>query len=249
MTSIPKALGRIGHLPFGALLDLLLPPACSVCDELLDDPHEVICPTCRFGFDPIPVPICKRCGQAWTGQNDCPDCQKEQPPLERIRSAYAFGGTMQDAILALKMGRRRELANPLADALLQAEAPDWSWDNMDLLVPIPLHRKRLAERGFNQAALLAQHLSQGTGLPCDLGLLRRTRPTPAQSGQSDRATRRLNVQGAFSVRHPQRIAGLSICLVDDVVTTGATLSSAAKALKKVGAGQVTGLTLARTTHL
>ena len=249
MTSIRNALGRIVRLPFGALLDLLLPPACSVCDELLDDPHEVICPTCRFGFDPIPAPICIRCGQPWTGQTACPDCQQEQPPLERIRSAYAFGGTMQDAILALKMGRRRELAKPLADALADAQAPDWSWADVDLLVPIPLHRKRLAERGFNQAALLAQHLSWRLDLPCELGLLRRIRATPAQSGQIDRTTRKRNVQGAFSARHPRRIAGQRICLVDDVVTTGATLSSAAMALKKVGAGQVTGFTLARTTHL
>ena len=179
----------------------------------------------------------------------CEDCLASIEPLapaEQIESDWvrgfgAYEGNLRRLIHLLKYDGMRPLARPLAARLgaLLAETPP-----VDLIVPVPLNRWRLWSRGFNQAELLAAELSRLSGVPFAAGVLRRRRATRSQTGLSIEQ-RRENVRGAFEVRRPQRIAGRSVALLDDVITTGATLAACAEALKQAGATRVVGLALAR----
>jgi ComF family protein len=230
--------------PAGGLLDLLLPPSCSLCGELLDHPGRSICPTCAFGFDPLDEPLCARCGAPLTA-GGCPDCLRFEPRAQPIRSGFALGGACLEAVLALKTGRS-ELAADLAERLAACRSLGPAVAGADRLLPVPLHPRRQRRRGFNQAALLARRLAARLGLRLEPAALVRRRHTPAQRRRDSRAERLRNVHGAFAVRRPERVAGLALCLVDDVVTTGATLTACADALLAAGARSVRAVTLART---
>ncbi len=159
-----------------------------------------------------------------------------------MRSPFRFDGAVRQAIHQLKYQNLRALAAPLgdflADFLKTAEIPT------DVVVPVPLHAKRLRERGYNQSALLAKRLSTGTGLPVVDGCLVRVKPTLAQARTTAVAERRRNMAGAFACQDG-RCKDRQVLLIDDVATSGATLDAAADALKAGGAASVWGLTVAR----
>lgn len=171
-------------------------------------------------------------------------CRRSPPPVEATLAPYRFGGQLAVALRRLKLTRRREVARalaPLLGPLVAAMAP-----HVDVAIPVPLHWRRMSARGFNQSELLLRLASRGTGLRIDRGSLRRVRATPPQRGMN--AERRAaNVAGAFRVpaRHRHRIEGTRVLLFDDVVTTGATLFAAARALREAGATEVIGLCAAR----
>ncbi len=232
----------------GAFLDLLLPPSCAICNELLDDPKSVICQECRFSFDEIVPPICSVCGQPLVAKDSdlCPSCRLHRPMVKKIRSAFMFGGGVQQAVLAMKLSRRSELAQYLARQAMSVSIPDWNWSHVDLIVPVPLHGKRLRTRMFDQAALIASSLGKLTQTPVKLSIMRRQRNTPAQARMALGKNRRKNVENAFRVVKPTLVRKKTICLVDDVVTTGATLDECARVLLEAGAKEVTSFTVART---
>lgn len=204
--------------PIARLLDLVFVPACSACDAVLDQPLP-FCPACATSIDPAPA----RSG-------------------DETAAPYLFGGELATAIRRLKFEGRREIARAIAPLLAPALAEAAA--GCDLLVPVPLHRRRLRERGYNQAALLLRHLRRYAALPVDPLSLRRLRATAPQTGL-DRAARRRNVDGAFAVVRPRRVAGRAVLLLDDVVTTGATLAAASAALRAAGAARVTCFCAAR----
>ncbi len=232
----------------GGVADLLLPQSCALCGELLDHSKPPVCPICREGFEEILPPVCQRCGQPYQGAGVCPDCRQHDSALVMLRSGFAFGGSMSRAITRLKYGHQRQLAPYLARILANELQPEINFSSYDLLVAVPLHRKRLAERGFNQSALLARELGAALQIETAPQLLRRTRPTPSQSKTHGRRQRAENLRGAFTLRAGARIAGKRICLVDDVVTSGATLEACGLALKAARPTSITGITLARTLH-
>jgi len=161
----------------------------------------------------------------------------------RFDAAYSFGayeGTLRELIHLFKYDGIRTLDGPLGRLLLRAFPRD---QRFDAIVPMPLHWRRRMDRGFNQSALLAAVLLKGTGLPLE-HLVRRARQTESQAGLTSRE-RRANVRAAFQIPHPGRVAGRRLLLVDDVITTGATLNACAAALKAAGAAHVSVLTLAR----
>lgn len=175
-------------------------------------------------------------------KNDiCKFCVHDPLPLVQLRSVAAFEGAARDAIHALKYEGMFGVAPALAGLMVE-RWPAWA-SSIDLVVPIPLHPERERERGYNQAALLAERLCEELDLPGDAAVLRRIRHTRPQVGL-DREQRRENVAGAF-VAMSERVADLNILLIDDVCTTGATLSAAASTLLDCGARQVSAYCLAQ----
>jgi ComF family protein len=218
---------------------LLFPDRCGACETLCDGPF---CSSCADTLMPVGAG-CPVCGEPSDEAllpalrpRRCPRCRASPPPYERARAPYLLGGALADAIHRFKYEGREELARPLSALFAGCEAP-----RADVIVPVPLHASRLRERGYDQAALLARHAARRWGLPLR-PLLRRIRPTRQQVGQ-DRRRREENVRGAF--RAAAAAADLRICLVDDVLTTGATAAEAAGSLLRAGAIRVEVRTLAR----
>jgi ComF family protein len=166
----------------------------------------------------------------------CDHCRRAPPVFAHASAPWLHGGALAEAIHRLKYGGRSELAGTLGVLFSGADPP-----RADVVAPIPLHPQRLRQRGFDHAYLLAREASRRFGLPLR-GLLERTRATRAQVGL-DRRARELNVRGAFRALRP--LEGVRVCLVDDVLTTGATAAAAARALLSAGAARVEVRTLAR----
>lgn len=178
------------------------------------------------------------------GQNACASClRKKRFPFRLSRSALCYDEASKNLILAFKFMDRTENARLLA-AMLKVAGEDIFKAGVDVIVPVPLHYTRLVKRRYNQAALLARELGRYTGLPVDCFSLvrhRKTRPQVEFSGFE----RVRNVKNAFSVPHPEKLAGKRVVLIDDVLTTGSTLKECAAALKKAGVRSVDALTVAR----
>ena len=238
------ALARAAAL--GAV-DVVLPPSCLSCDAPVGD-SGALCPDCWSRVSFIGRPCCARCGLPFAIEAApdavCGDCARTPPAYDRARAAFLYKGAGRELILAFKMADRSWVAPRLAAWLHRAAAP--LLPDADLVVPVPLHRWRLLARRFNQAAVLAGLMAREADALAAPDLLVRTRRTPPQTRLS-RAARQRNVRGAFAVR-PSRahlVAGRSVLLVDDVLTTGATVSACARALRKAGAVRVDVATLAR----
>lgn len=233
--------------PWSHLLDLVLPPLCLGCRRPLAE-HGRLCSACWLRISFITRPRCDITGLPLPfdsgGRQISPRALAEPHEFDRARAVARFDDVMRHLIHGLKYGDRREglalfgrwLA--LAGAELLADA--------DLIVPVPLYRTRLWQRRFNQSALLAFELSRLTGVPADALTLRRRRATRSQVGLSEDQRRR-NVAGAFMVPEPktQLVQDRNILIIDDVLTTGATLDACARVLKRAGARRVDVLVLAR----
>ncbi|MBL8642727.1 MAG: ComF family protein [Rhodospirillaceae bacterium] len=235
-------LRRLGR---GAL-DVLLPPQCLACEAGVDEPGS-LCADCFSQFTFITRPYCHVCGLPFeTAVIDdevvCGACMKDRPAFERARSVFAYRDTARTLVLKFKHADRTDAAVHLAKWLARAGAE--LCHDADCIVPVPLHWRRLWMRTYNQSALLAHALGGLTNKPVVPLALVRTRATPTQGGL-DRAQRRRNVAGAFAVKDTSEIAGRSVLLIDDVMTTTATADSCARALLRAGARAVDVLVLAR----
>ena len=232
------------------MIDLLFPPRCSVCGELLErhDAASPFCPSCMAGIHFIGSPLCTRCGSAFPAEEGpdhlCGDCLVTERPYAVARSVGRYEGTLLKAIHRFKYRGRIGVGDLLGDIMADFAEKAWEMKVFDRVLPVPLHPQRLRERGFNQAVVLARSLSKRCGLPLDLTALRRSRITPPQVGLH-RKERSANVHGAFAVAHPERISGRRLLLVDDVYTTGSTLTECARVLIQTKAESVAILTLAR----
>ncbi len=230
-----------------ALLDALLPPRCLACPAAVDVPGR-LCPDCWAAVDFITPPYCAACGFPFDHDEGpdalCGGCARETPAFDRARSVLRYNGVGRDLVLGFKHGDRTHAAAAFAGWV--ALAGEALLAGADALTPVPLHRLRLFARRYNQSALLARELARLAGVPFAPDLLARTRATPSQAGRSRRA-RFENVRGAFAVRRRRRddVAGSRIVLVDDVMTTGATVAACSRTLKRAGARSVDVLTLAR----
>ena len=224
----------------GIALNLFFPQWCVGCGK----EGDFICYSCRRLLPRIMPPLCPRCGRPQSSGVLCPSCVSWQAEIDGIRSPFRFDGVMRQAIYQLKYRNLRALAVPLAkllqDYLTTSHVPG------EALVPVPLHQKRLRQRGYNQSCLLAQDLGKLVNLPVIDNCLVRLRHTPPQARTSTVDERRSNVAGAFTCRD-HRLQDKQVLLVDDVSTSGATLNACAAAIKATGASSVWGLALARET--
>ncbi len=227
----------VWHKAGQGLLDLLFPPRCAGCDRMGD----WFCADCQAGLDRLAPPLCPRCGSPAGGHNSRAACLPPSSPLDCLRSVAYFGGGLRSAIHRFKYQDLRLLARPLGE--LMAQAWEEGGTAGDLVLPVPLHPIRLRERGYNQSALLAREVGRRLQLPVAEDGVQRIRHTRPQVDLGVEE-RRANVHQAFAARSA-RVSGRRVILVDDVLTSGATLEACAAALRQAGARTVCGFTLAR----
>ncbi len=220
---------------FDPFLSLLYPPCCLVCSRLGE---SGLCASCAAQILPIAAPFCAVCGQTLAPDDGgCGDCHRRRPAFVRARAMGAYDGVLRHAIHQFKYRDRPQLAVPLGRLLAdyaREQAPALNGLRFDAVLPVPMHAVRQRQRGYNQSERLAQIVGRELGLPLSTNTLVRIRPTRPQVGLSAEA-RRTNLRGAFAVRQPEAVAGKTLLLVDDVVTSGSSLYECSVTLKAAGA--------------
>ncbi|WDP88998.1 MAG: ComF family protein [Desulfobacter sp.] len=251
---------RFRHLSLvRGISSLVFPDKCLKCGIYIRRSPEVplsacFCTACMGRLPGFGSPFCTCCGRRFSAGDDhlCESCLEKAPVVERVRAAFEYEGIVREAVALFKYQGRLSLARPFERHLFEAYCTWFSKEDIHLILPIPLHRKKSAKRGFNQSFLLIRNLMAlhreryGTPPPwtIDIRSLARVRHTPSQTGL-DEKERETNLARAFEWQARQRPEGKNILLVDDVFTTGSTCRSAASALKSAGAGAVFALVLAR----
>lgn len=221
-------------------IDFFFPARCIACGKT----GSFLCDSCCHMLPRISPPVCSKCGRPESTGALCPTCWGWQSQIDGIRSPFRFEGVIRQAVHELKYHNLRALAGCMAELLfryLQANPLPG-----EVLVPVPLHTKRLQNRGYNQSSLIAKDLSKLSALPVVEGCLVRVKNSPPQARTETVDERRSNVINAFTCMG-EKLGGKHILLLDDVYTSGATLEACATALKSAGARSVWGLTLARET--
>ncbi len=230
------------------VVDMLYPRCCIGCGTSTPETFRYMCWDCWSDAMRVEPPFCDLCGDPVAGSVDhdfiCYACSAEKPSFDGARSAARYDGVVGEALRQLKYEKALWLAPDMAQLLHNCMLAEYPRKGFDLIVPVPLFRVRRRERGYNQSAVLAGELGKRIHCRSAPNLLRRIRPTTTQTNLT--APQRLsNVQGAFQSGKRSRLTGRRILLVDDVMTTGATVNVCAKALKKGGAATVHVLTAAR----
>lgn len=231
----------------GRLLDLVLPPRCLACGTPVAA-AGALCGACWGTMTFLTPPWCACCGLPFDHHGAgalCGACLARPPDFNRARAALRYDDASRRLVLAFKHADRLDAAPAYGRWLAAAGAE--LLDGADLLVPVPLHRQRLLRRRYNQAAELARALGRLSGVPVAPDLLVRHRPTPSQ-GHLSAGARRDNVRGAFRVGRAGALDGARLVLIDDVLTTGATVGACARVLRRQGARSVDVLTLARVVR-
>lgn len=224
------------------IVDLLFPLRCPVCDGIMPAGEGKICRACRRKIRYISEPRCQKCGRQLNDETRpfCTSCEKTKHKFDRGIALYDYQ-SMKKSIYRFKYKRRCEYAvfyaediyNHLKDEILRMEA--------DAIIPVPLHKTRLKSRGYNQAELIARHLSRLTGIPMQKKLVKRVRKTVPQK-QLDARGRQNNLKKAFNIR-PDVVKLNGTIVIDDIFTTGSTIDAVADELKRHGVGKVYFITL------
>lgn len=231
------------------LTELLFPSLCLSCGRiLLERRGHPFCSDCYSGIRFIAAPLCPVCGIPYPADESpdhaCGDCILSKRHIGAARSLGVYESVLLDAIYAFKYGGNLTLGERLGRLMADHDYPSFQIGDYSLLVPVPLHPRRLRQRGFNQSVILAREIAKRRGIDMDFRALRRIVDTESQAGLK-KEERRSNIRKAFSIPDPERVRGRRILLVDDVYTTGSTLSECARILLKADAEAVGALTLAR----
>lgn len=231
-----------------ALKNLLFPIFCKQCGAwLVTEENRFFCPTCWERSPRVARPFCTICGRPHKGavgfgtlhNFPCAECRdRKRRPYGRMYGAAVYADALETGIKLFKFHNRPRLADAIGAVMADFAEREMELDAYDLLVPVPLHRVRQRERGYNQSLLLAHVIAPAFAPAAVAECLERVRPTHVQSRIRDPKARRANVQGAFAVKEGATIKGKRILLVDDVVTTSGTVSECATVLKRAGAAAV-----------
>ena len=225
-----------------ALIDFVLPPHCIICSRYLTPEEKIVCDTCWENLEILPSFFCPDCQNFLDERSfSCGICT-HNVTLSAVRSLGTFDDFYQKLIHGFKYQQKISLGQRLGRRLGEMLIKDKTVSRFDCLIPVPLHSARKRERGFNQSEILAEELSKFTELPL-LKTLKRIRNTKDQTKLTPEQ-RIENVTGAFALIDPEKIKGKRVILVDDVITTGATLRECASVLKKAGAKEIIGTTIA-----
>lgn len=223
------------------LLDLLFPPRCPFCDEIT---FEGVCEFCRKKVTMVTDPFCMKCGKPVTDRTReyCEDCTSMRHGFESGRALLVYDDMVRHSIYHFKYASRKEYAKVYAKMMGQNFKQYVEQISPDILIPVPLHKKRMKKRGYNQAQLVAKCLEKEWGIPCRADLVRRTKNTRPQK-ELDRAERQNNLKKAFKIIEND-VKLKTIILIDDIYTTGSTMDALAEALLQNGAAKVYFVTIA-----
>lgn len=247
---------RLPSLALRLLQELLLfvyPPTCAGCAlPLSPESNDSFCLECQENLELIGQPYCPVCGMPFLGEGPsshlCGDCLSDIYHFDRARAAGIYRGLLREVIQRFKYEGKTFLVRPLAQLVTHIAAGLADNHDSEFIVPVPLHPRRLRQRGFNQVSLLARQLGSKLRLPVDYSLLKRSRWTEPQTGLS-RKQRAKNVKGAFDLSNQKKVRGKNVLLLDDVFTTGETVNQCVRVLRDGGAREVTVLTVARTVTM
>lgn len=232
------------------IADVIFPPRCMACSSVLSDGGQLFCPHCFSHIKFIRSPLCSRCGCPFSepGESDhiCGDCLQTGPAFVVARALGQYESLLMDLIHRFKYGGKVSLGERMGEMMAGFVYPSFRIADYSLIMPVPLHPRRLRQRGFNQALVLAGEIARVFSLGLDFLNLKRVVFTEPQVGLG-KEMRERNIKGAFSVTDKGRIAGERIILIDDVFTTGSTAKECARVLMKNEAEKVAVLTLARAT--
>ena len=224
-----------------SLADFVYPPICYGCDVEVEE--GLVCEGCRLALFTHELAVCPKCGRPCASSSrSCGQCDTPFH-LSRVRAVGIYAPPFDKLVQAFKYSGKTKVGELLGRALATLVQQDEMLSAADAVCPVPLHPARLRERGFNQSLLLAAAISMSTRVPLTECLMR-TRYTPTQTAKATREKRLKNVEGAFQIRPGAAVAGKTVLLVDDVMTTGATLDQAAQELLKGGAASVLGAVVA-----
>lgn len=225
--------------------ELLFPSICYLCSGHADSGMP-LCPDCLAKVEFIGS-RCEICGEPFTGEGIerlCGDCLDARPHFEKARAWVKFQDPVSEIAHRFKYQRAFHFLDWMAEGMIRTASTELSGQRFDMIIPVPLHWRRLLTRGYNQALILARPVSRALKIPVRAGALVRAVHNPPQVGLS-RPARKENMKKVFKVTNPKKVAGKNILLLDDVITTGATMDEAAKVLKKAGAKSVCALAFAR----
>jgi ComF family protein len=231
------------------LLDFVYPPVCGICSSAMArSDSENLCRECRDRIAYIRPPFCSRCGRGFAHEPEydhlCGDCITRDPCFRRARSVGRYRGVLRNALHCFKYRLQRRLAGTLG-GLMTDRMPELAGEwRHDLIVPVPLHPRRLRSRGFNQSLCLAAVMARQLRAPLDRFNLRRVRWTASQVGLTAHE-RAANVRGAFAVARPEALRDKCVLLIDDIYTSGSTVNECSRVILRAGAQAVDVLTLAR----
>ncbi|MDO4188261.1 MAG: ComF family protein [Lachnospiraceae bacterium] len=212
----------------------MFPRRCPACHDIVVERGELICPECRQKFTLVKAPYCIKCGKKMVTSDEilCNTCKMRTVPFDEGRAVFVYDDVMRKSIYRFKYGGRKEYARFYAKEIvanLSEKIIKW---RVDVIIPIPLHKSKLRKRGFNQAFLIAKEISHLTKIPVDNKLLIRTKKTEKQKNLGV-LERDGNLKNAFKIRR-DKVQYLSAMLIDDIYTTGATMSNATAVLKSSG---------------
>lgn len=228
---------------FREVLNLIYPPRCPVCQDILTDRTEKICKSCRKKAVPVREPKCKKCGKPLTMQEQeyCLDCSRRKHFFSKGWAVFPYDREIRQSVCRFKFHNKREYKDFYASEMARLYGKEITAWRPDVILPIPMYRKKQRKRGYNQAELLAAETGKRLGIPVEPQIICRVRNTTPQK-KLTRKERDRNLKNAFKVQ-PGTVNKKKVLLVDDIYTTGATVDAAARALLEQGAEEVRFLAL------